>query len=247
MPFSRLREFKFFILPMGEYCTLTSYDYSITILLLMHLNFSCCFVILYGWAYSSGNIYVAFWLYDLREVKMFTTVVKIWGGPGIGKTTCALMTAGELSIQAGPKRTVEYVGEYAKQVIWQNKTEELAHQPTIARGQMSLLAPIGECDFIVTDSPLELGLLYSKEEHFSETEAMIAAFNEQHPHREINIFLARDRQDFQAAGRIHSLEESMELDREILRFLKINNIHYEELSNMVSASDLCRIILQDHE
>jgi len=62
---------------MGEYCTLTSYDYSITILLLMHLNFSCCFVILYGWAYSSGNIYVAFWLYDLREVKMKTDILNI--------------------------------------------------------------------------------------------------------------------------------------------------------------------------
>jgi len=64
---------------MGEYCTLTSYDYSITILLLMHLNFSCCFVILYGWAYSSGNIYVAFWLYDLREVKMFIFQPTLFG------------------------------------------------------------------------------------------------------------------------------------------------------------------------
>ena len=175
-----------------------------------------------------------------------TLLIKLWGGPGIGKTTTALRLAGELSIQVGPEKSVEYVGEYAKKLIWENRIETLSHQPTVTRGQLSLLSPIGQCDFIVTDSPIEMGLLYASPEHMEETKSLILAYNAATPHRAINILLARDRNDFQEEGRVHTLMESMEIDRKIIEMFEGNEMPYIKVSNTISPTDLCRMILQDH-
>ena len=51
-----------------------------------------------------------------------TIVVNLLAGPGAGKTTCAWEIASELK-----KRNLEteYVPEYAKEFVWENKTDIL--------------------------------------------------------------------------------------------------------------------------
>jgi len=174
-------------------------------------------------------------------------IVKIWGGPGIGKSVCALRVSGELSIQIGPRESVEYVGEYAKQLVWQEQYSMLDHQPTVTKGQIALLAPLGKCDFVVTDSPLELGLIYGKKSYLNEVEKLIAEHKKNNPVQELNILLTRDRKDFQKEGRVHTLQESIVVDCEIVKMFHKQNIPYTQVSNTISPSDLCRIILQHYE
>ena len=51
-----------------------------------------------------------------------TIVVNLWGGPGVGKTTCAWEIASELKKEG---YVTEYVSEYAKELVWDEKIELL--------------------------------------------------------------------------------------------------------------------------
>ncbi|WP_149029075.1 hypothetical protein [Campylobacter fetus] len=91
---------------------------------------------------------------------METTVIKIFGGPGAGKSTLAAKIFAELKMNYDG--SVEYVQEYAKSLVWQGKEHLLSNQPLVTNGQKNMLMPlVGKVDVIVTDSPLELGLFYA--------------------------------------------------------------------------------------
>ena len=101
-----------------------------------------------------------------------TIVVNLLAGPGAGKTTCAWEIASELK-----KRNLEteYVPEYAKEFVWENKTDildgSLEHQKILYEEQKRRVDRLlGKVDVIVTDSPTILSLLYLKQpnEEFEE-------------------------------------------------------------------------------
>lgn len=160
---------------------------------------------------------------DLESARK-TVVVNLFAGPGAGKTTCAWEIASELK-----KRNIEteYVSEYAKEFVWDGKTEildgSLEHQQMLFAEQAHRINRlIGKVDVVVTDSPTVLGLLYLKEPNSDFETQVLRDFN---GHKNFNLFINRG-QVFQQAGRIHNAAESKAIDKRVQDFLQAHQIYY---------------------
>ena len=160
----------------------------------------------------------------MSEKTRNTVIVNLYAGPGAGKTTCAWIIAAELK-----KRGVvaEYVPEYAKELVWDKRFDLLDGS---YKNQLALFAEqnrrlerlVGQVDAVITDSPLLLGAMYAKERR---DEVAGKILEQYHKYRNFNLFINRG-ESYENAGRIHDLEESRRIDKEILQFLKENNIYY---------------------
>lgn len=83
-------------------------------------------------------------------------------GPGAGKTTACLEIVSQLKMRG---KSAEYVPEYAKELVWDERTQlldgSLMNQLTILCEQYKRIKRLfHKVDYIVTDSPLWLNLLY---------------------------------------------------------------------------------------
>lgn len=153
-----------------------------------------------------------------------TVVVNCFAGPGAGKTTCAWEIASELK-----KRGIEaeYVGEYAKELVWDGNTELLdgslqSQQKLYDVQNHRVQRLLGKVDVVVTDSPAIMGAMYLKEQNAAFEQGVISDFNKQH---NFNLFINRG-DTFQQTGRIHNLEESKAIDNSIKAFLDRYDIFY---------------------
>ncbi len=153
-----------------------------------------------------------------------TIVVNLLAGPGAGKTTCAWEIASELK-----KRNLEteYVPEYAKEFVWENKTDildgSLEHQKILYEEQKRRVDRLlGKVDVIVTDSPTILSLLYLKQPNEEFEEKAIKEFK---ANSNFNLFINRGK-EFQQSGRIHSQEESIKIDDKIKNLLEKYDIYF---------------------
>lgn len=163
-------------------------------------------------------------LKNVEPITKQTVVVNCFAGPGAGKTTCAWEIASELK-----KRGIEaeYVGEYAKELVWDGNSElldgSLQSQTQLYDVQNHRVQRlIGKVDVVVTDSPAILGAMYLKEPNSEFEHSIISDFNKQH---NFNLFINRGK-TFQQAGRIHNLDESKAIDNNIKSFLEKYNIYY---------------------
>ncbi len=149
-------------------------------------------------------------------------VVNFYGGPGSGKTTAALELTAALK-KAG--YNVEYVSEFAKQLVLENKTELLKNQQYVTDGQYALLNRIrNNADVIVTDSPVLLGLVYGKYNGISDEYAKkIRSYHDSFDN--FNMFVERPTDaTFQKERRIHDEAQSVKLDGEIKDMLKAQTV-----------------------
>ena len=158
-----------------------------------------------------------------------TLVVNLFGGPGAGKTTCAWEIASKLK-KLG--YVVEYVGEYAKELVWDGNAEmldgSLNSQTAIYREQKRRVDRlIGKVDFVVTDSPAILGLVYIKEKDEDFEKQVISDY---FGYNNFCVFVERG-QRFEKEGRIHSEEQSKELDGSIKALLEAYGIYYGTYSH----------------
>ncbi|MCC5780545.1 AAA family ATPase [Nitratireductor sp. B36] len=91
--------------------------------------------------------------------KCKTKVINLFAGPGAGKSTTA---AGLFNLMKIRGHNVELVTEFAKDLTWSGRHSELSNQLYILAKQEARLTRLdGKVDFIITDSPLLLGLLYA--------------------------------------------------------------------------------------
>ena len=167
-----------------------------------------------------------------------TIIVNILGGPGIGKSTCALQVVADIKKQG---YQAEYVQEVAKELVYAGDMEHLngslenqAYILSKQKERLDLL--VGQVDFVITDSPLPLNLIYLKEHNeYYETE-VLREFN---TYKNINIVLGRNLAvEYQNEGRIHTLEESLVKDKEIVELLEKNSLPYRSFER----SDISGII-----
>lgn len=155
-----------------------------------------------------------------------TVVVNAFGGPGVGKTTCSWEIASELKKQG---LCVEYVSEYAKELVWDDNLQMLdgtvEHQKILLDEQEKRIQRlIGKADVVVTDSPLLLNLTYCRDCPEDYKQEVLERFNS---YNNFCFLVKRDPSlDFEDRGRIHNLEESIEKDKEIQSFLRENGIYH---------------------
>jgi len=165
------------------------------------------------------------------EKERMTTIVNAFGGPGAGKTTAAWHIAAELKKRGF---VTEYVPEYAKELVWDEKYELLdgtiEHETEIYDEKLHRInRVIGKVDFVVTDSPTIQSISFLDDEKVSAEDK--AAFVERAKedwtkHSTFNLFVQRDSKSYEKEGRIHSLEESKCLDQSIKSMLKDMGVRY---------------------
>ena len=156
-----------------------------------------------------------------------TTVINILGGAGIGKSTCSMAVTAELKKRG---YQADYVQEVAKELVYAGDMEHLdgslKNQAYIMAQQKQRLDLLtGQVDYAVTDSPLLLNVIYLKEHNADYEQEVLREFG---TYRNINIVLGRDLAvEYQNEGRIHTLEESLVKDKEIVELLEKNNIPFK--------------------
>lgn len=170
-----------------------------------------------------------------------TIVVNMFGGPGSGKTTAAFEVMEKLK-KAG--YVVEYAPEYAKELVWMKDSHlvhpaqrmyaktlldgEIKHQTQLMNNQIERIRRcVGQCDFVVTDSPIALAAFYLKPASDEQLERFEwTALEAMREFENFNMFVERDVSRYEPEGRLQTAEEAAKIDAHIERFLKSNELYY---------------------
>lgn len=116
-------------------------------------------------------------------------IINIWGGAGVGKSTAA---AGLFYEMKKLQLNVELVTEYAKDATWEKRYNILDDQIYIFAKQHRRIARLvnSGVDWVITDSPIPLGLVYLREGVLSDNfpQLVMEVFNQYNNH---NFLLQR--------------------------------------------------------
>jgi len=145
-----------------------------------------------------------------------TTIINLFGGPCIGKST---MAAELFSNMKKKNYNVELVTEYAKEAVWEERYNVLTDQLyLLAKQNRRINRLIDKVEYIVTDSPLLLGAVYTKDENI-----IRLAVKLHESYKSINLKLKR-KPRYSTVGRVHSKEEALRIDEEIDMWLLNYNV-----------------------
>jgi nicotinamide riboside kinase len=151
-----------------------------------------------------------------------STLVQIFGGPSAGKS----VLAAELYVVMKKANigSVELIQEYAKELVWQERFNDLKDQSLVTAGQIAKTMPLNnKVDYLITDSPLLLGLVYAQD--YKEVEETILSHTNQFE-RTVNVFVERGGASFETQGRVHNEQQSIELDKKIKDMLEKYGFEY---------------------
>jgi hypothetical protein len=127
---------------------------------------------------------------------------------------------------------VEYIQEYAKDLVYGNDFTKLSDQLHILGEQHHRIVRLKSAvDYLIHDSPFILGLAYISEDNHLPInlfeQLVIELFTS---YDNINILLIRNVDiKFQQTGRLTDANDSMAKDVEIKQILDKHNIQYHEL------------------
>lgn len=140
-----------------------------------------------------------------------TIVVNLFGGPGTGKSTGAAYIFSKLKLDG---IDAELITEYAKDKVWE-KNEKVFDCQLYVTGKQSyrIFRCYGEVDVIVTDSPILLGIVYTKSETLK---AAIA--EESRKYNNINVYLNRVKK-YNPNGRFQNETEAKNIDAQMIELL----------------------------
>lgn len=162
-----------------------------------------------------------------------TVVINLFGGPGTGKSTLA----SELfALMKWKEYNVELIDEYAKELSWSKRTEDLGDQLYVVAKQQHKMARLRDkVDCIITDSPLVMALPYCKPDYYPETFPKLV-WDVFDSYTNVNIFLKRHK-PFHGVGRHHTEEESKYMDGVIKLMLYDAGVIFTEVDAVKGASE----------
>lgn len=163
-------------------------------------------------------------------------VINLWAGPGAGKSTTA---SGLFYLMKTNDMNVELVTEYAKDMTWEGRLEILQDQLYISAKQNRKLARLKKhnLDWVITDSPLLLGLHYMTPGYLGGTfENML--FELWNSYDNINFFIKRKKK-YNPTGRNQTEDQAREIDEKLLDFMAKNKIEY---TNVIGTRDANQVI-----
>jgi len=154
---------------------------------------------------------------------MKTIHVNLWAGPGTGKST---MAAGIFAALKWNKIDCELISEYAKQIVWEESYTKLNNQIYLFGKQYSKHYNLeGKVKVVITDSPIPMGCVYDAGRTKYLRELTLSEFEK---FDNLNYFLLR-RKEYNPNGRMQTLEEAIEKDSEIRKFMEDSGISYIEI------------------
>lgn len=154
-----------------------------------------------------------------------TKVINILGAPGTGKSTYAAKLFAEMKTQGF---SCELVQEFAKEIVYADN-EKLRNDQLIVIGEQYRRTFVldGKIDYIITDSPILLGIIYNKltthpypPEHFDPI-----CKNAYERFENLNILLTHQpKRTYQQAGRIEDYVGSLEIQKQIIKLIQDNRL-----------------------
>lgn len=164
-------------------------------------------------------------------MKTRTTIINLFGGPGVGKSTIA---SGIFHNLKSNRISCELVTEFAKEISWEETHKLLENQIHIFaeqfRRQWRL---IDKVDYVITDSPLLLNSIYF--DYYLEKLGPKVRFTESYidlsrsffdssflQFNNVNFFIKRAH-DFDPSGRNQDEHESIDIDQQIMNKLLQHN------------------------
>jgi nicotinamide riboside kinase len=171
-------------------------------------------------------------------------IINFFGGPACGKST---MAAGLFNILKLNNYSTELVAEFAKEKIHEENWVAIKYQPYNTSNQM-YRQYIAEknYDIVITDSPYILGIVYDEEPlpviRRTYKEFLISTFCSKN---NLNYFITRNNQRvWDQIGRCHTLEESIEKDKDIKTLLDNENINYISVDcNQITIKKICQDVI----
>lgn len=155
-------------------------------------------------------------------IKHQSKIINMFGGPGAGKSTIAA------ELYAKMKKlgySVELVGEVAKDLVHEFRMDRLkASQDLIsARQNFRQFRILGQYEYIITDSPLLLGIFYTPDDYYpSFKQLVIEKFRS---YTNINVYLDREA-EYDPRGRYQDEQGAIDKGNEILHYLKYEGIPF---------------------
>jgi hypothetical protein len=139
-------------------------------------------------------------------------VINLFSGPGIGKST----VASGLFYHAKRQGTnVELVTEYAKDMVWEERTNILKDQLYMLAKQNRRLSRLeGRVDYVITDSPLLLCAYYAVKGYYPSFAAIVREVFDSYAN--INLILdPAASHSYSPIGRTQTTEEAIQVDIEL--------------------------------
>lgn len=158
-------------------------------------------------------------------------VINLFGQPGAGKSTTAAALFSKMKY-AGMK--VELVTEYAKQMVYQERHNVLAHSQTyiFAKQLDKLEMLVGKVDYVVTDSPILLSSIYAPSNYppsfFPFVLDMFKRFTN------VNYYIRRCKA-YQTFGRTQDEKQSDAIGDKILKYLVACDVKFFALDGNEEA------------
>lgn len=174
-------------------------------------------------------------------------IINLVGGPGTGKSLYAAHLFTMLKIGGN---NVEYVQEYAKDLVWRKKFEILRNQHIVAYHQYKALKGASKyVSAVITDGSLIHSYYYNRHAdiNYSKTdltEEIITKYYEKFEN--IVIYLKRNpKYPYQQEGRYQTEEEAKDIDTKMKSILDDKKIKYIEVMADMDNVDIMLNHIQD--
>ncbi len=166
-----------------------------------------------------------------------TLICNLFAGPCSSKST--VMSA-VFSLAKSQHLSCEQIPGCEKEFIYEENFKKLKCQPLILGTCVHRIESLlDKVDFIITDLPLPLNVIYNSQYPDSFNQAVMDIFS---TYNNLNFFLERG-DDYCTKGRIHSKKESEEIDKKILKLLVKNNIMFFKIKGgFESANGILEVI-----
>lgn len=172
-----------------------------------------------------------------------TTVINYFGCPASGKTTAAFEKCAELKKQG---YTVYYASEFATDVILDGRLDALKNQKYLFVNQTKrLLRAYRKVDYIVTDSPILLNIVYARFNKCSNPDLEKEVIKVHESFDNENHFLPFNPAWYKLDNRAHTAEQAQVIDGMIRQVFKECGMVYCEQCHKVSDKPVqyCKLVL----
>lgn len=173
----------------------------------------------------------------MENKKSGTLVVNLYGGPGSGKSTTCAGIFERLKLKG---INCEMASEYAKDKVWEESFKTLDDQIYVFGKQLHKLKRLlNKVEVIITDSPLLFSIQYDAEKNKAFKELVLDQYNRMN---NTDFYIVRN-EHYETKGRMQTLEESKEIDKNILDILSENNIQFEMIEKDGASDRIAEKIL----
>lgn len=164
-------------------------------------------------------------------------IINILGAPGSGKST---LSHGLMFEMKRKGYNVEYVNEYAKDLVWEERFNMLLDQQEyiFAQQHKKISRLKNKVDYVVTDSPLLLFLYYGRN-YGKEFKDFVKFVNNQYNNYYFYIERAHE---YKSIGRTQTEKEANELNKDLLKILEEEKI---ELKHTYGSEEGIEFILKN--